>query len=685
MLVNVEFDCPANSELEFLQKMASISRRERVLLGYAPDSPSSFHSERSSEVDFSDVFGGPPRRFSIQESRNGSSDSVDGETFRGSLGEKPVFGNEMGVRRRYPSEDFFDDIFGGDQSSPSCSQSPRIVPAWDSFSSGPASRVMSPSRPLPPSAEPPAQFSLPVRVTSSDFVASSSTPQSWNSPSSYSSRLDPTIQSHDMLHADARLPYRASPLSHHNSVDSKESPKAAKLQDKHGTVKDSKRSVILLDSNQFHFSIYKWAGKGVSLVMPVRRRGPFRSKESIKINTCLTDTERVGIDIPDDQSISFKSSRSALSHSGSAESQTLDEIAQVFSKSAFNRGSVRSTEKQVQGDVDIHGLEDPKESDRQANSKSPEKIKKFNLKTLVSFLQDDRKDETMVVEKGGKEKKVKGKEKPSLDDFVPSRKLNKFKADSCREEKDDPQKGEAARAPKVKDFAKIFNQGSSSEAARHVQGQNQSHRWKDTNRTLEVDNEIKPTDKNHDEEEASSINWETAPAEDSAMANGDSSLSGKQQSDVCSSGRVSPALDNEPITSGVRDFTLNIKKTPEDDNLTKNLIQDRGIQAQVEKKDEMKIYQNKIRQWSKGKEGNIRALLSTLQYVLWPNSGWKPVPLVDIIEANAVKRAYQKALLCLHPDKLQQKGAAAHEKFVAEKVFDVLQEAWDQFNSLGAS
>lgn len=59
--------------------------------------------------------------------------------------------------------------------------------------------------------------------------------------------------------------------------------------------------------------------------------------------------------------------------------------------------------------------------------------------------------------------------------------------------------------------------------------------------------------------------------------------------------------------------------------------------------------------------------------VLWAESGWKPVPLVDIVEGNAVKRAYQRALLCLHPDKLQQKGAASHQKYIAEKVFDILQ------------
>lgn len=59
--------------------------------------------------------------------------------------------------------------------------------------------------------------------------------------------------------------------------------------------------------------------------------------------------------------------------------------------------------------------------------------------------------------------------------------------------------------------------------------------------------------------------------------------------------------------------------------------------------------------------------------ILWPASGWKPVPLVDIIEGNAVKRCYQKALLCLHPDKLQQKGATCQQKYIAEKVFDILQ------------
>ena len=38
-----------------------------------------------------------------------------------------------------------------------------------------------------------------------------------------------------------------------------------------------------------------------------------------------------------------------------------------------------------------------------------------------------------------------------------------------------------------------------------------------------------------------------------------------------------------------------------------------------------------------------------------------------------MKKAYQKARLCLHPDKLQQRGATGMQKYVAEKAFTILQ------------
>ncbi|KAG8056102.1 hypothetical protein GUJ93_ZPchr0001g30501 [Zizania palustris] len=88
-----------------------------------------------------------------------------------------------------------------------------------------------------------------------------------------------------------------------------------------------------------------------------------------------------------------------------------------------------------------------------------------------------------------------------------------------------------------------------------------------------------------------------------------------------------------------------------------------------------------VKRWSNGKEGNLRALLSTLQYILGSDSGWQSVPLTDLITAAAVKKAYRRATLCVHPDKLQQRGATIRQKYICEKVFDLLKEAWNKFNS----
>ncbi|XP_011015130.1 PREDICTED: auxilin-like protein 1 isoform X2 [Populus euphratica] len=88
-----------------------------------------------------------------------------------------------------------------------------------------------------------------------------------------------------------------------------------------------------------------------------------------------------------------------------------------------------------------------------------------------------------------------------------------------------------------------------------------------------------------------------------------------------------------------------------------------------------------VKRWSSGKEGNLRALLSTLQYILGPDSGWQPIPLTEVITSQAVKKVYRKATLCVHPDKLQQRGASLQQKYICEKVFDLLKEAWNKFNS----
>ncbi|XP_038881360.1 auxilin-related protein 2-like [Benincasa hispida] len=111
---------------------------------------------------------------------------------------------------------------------------------------------------------------------------------------------------------------------------------------------------------------------------------------------------------------------------------------------------------------------------------------------------------------------------------------------------------------------------------------------------------------------------------------------------------------------------------------------ERDLQMQREQAERHRIAETldaEIKRWAAGKEGNLRALLSTLQYVLWPECGWQPVSLTEMVIPNAVKKVYRKATLCIHPDKVQQKGATLQQKYVAEKVFDILKEAWNKFNS----
>ncbi|KAK1263813.1 Auxilin-related protein 2 [Acorus gramineus] len=123
---------------------------------------------------------------------------------------------------------------------------------------------------------------------------------------------------------------------------------------------------------------------------------------------------------------------------------------------------------------------------------------------------------------------------------------------------------------------------------------------------------------------------------------------------------------------------------------------DLQIQQDQEERDRIGMtLDGDIKRWAAGKEGNLRALLSTLQYwravsienidnrillgisshytkVLWPECDWKPVPLTDLIIAASVKKVYRKATLILHPDKVQQKGANLHQKCIAEHVFELL-------------
>lgn len=61
----------------------------------------------------------------------------------------------------------------------------------------------------------------------------------------------------------------------------------------------------------------------------------------------------------------------------------------------------------------------------------------------------------------------------------------------------------------------------------------------------------------------------------------------------------------------------------------------------------------KVAEWTEGKKSNLRALLCSLHTVLWPEADrWQRCEMHQLVTAADVKKAYRKACLAVHPDKV---------------------------------
>ena len=58
--------------------------------------------------------------------------------------------------------------------------------------------------------------------------------------------------------------------------------------------------------------------------------------------------------------------------------------------------------------------------------------------------------------------------------------------------------------------------------------------------------------------------------------------------------------------------------------------------------------------WKGGKADNLRALLQSMDGVLWEGAGWKKVGMSDLVMPNKVKIIYMKAIGKVHPDKVSR-------------------------------
>ncbi|KAL8058967.1 hypothetical protein ABFX02_03G057300 [Erythranthe guttata] len=605
-------------------------------------------SRSSEDLDFDDVFGGPPRRFSMQEvkvrySFGGGATAAESEEDEeeeeggasasssspwSSRKEKPVFGEESASqRKRNPGGDFFDDIFkgGGGDSYPSPRRS-------DTFGSNPGSRIMSPARPLPPKPDPfgsspSAPFSLPGKSTKGVELPAFSSRNYYSSVNGLNSPRSSSSLSR--FSNQAVHPQRA--LSREASFSSEDSVKSDQKESFDNSKKESAKN-----GDQFHFSIYKWAGRGVPMLMTfVGGGGNNLTKSNSKSND------------------NVKFERSASYNGRLME----NEFLKMENEPKDSIGSVRV--------VDI--------KEEQVGSKKIEKRVYTNVEdSLESEVKPLRAGNVTNVRESKHVTKNEGTRTDSRNDSGVTSRRSKVKG-------------------KVRDFVQIFNQETESTPKADVQTKSQSSRWKnDVGVDQQKESEVIPNeariktvddlrnvvDRKKDvpdkvDEKPSKIETEQYSTTKTPMHNKPESSSINQEK----------AFSSETLHTDPKISVENSDDAFEVNFMVQELSEDHDKVAESEISDDTKAIDAKIRQWSSGKKGNIRSLLSTLQYVLWPESGWKSVPLVDLIEANSVKRAYQKALLRLHPDKLQQKGAAFHQKYTAEKVFDILQEAWDHFNT----
>jgi tetratricopeptide (TPR) repeat protein len=118
-------------------------------------------------------------------------------------------------------------------------------------------------------------------------------------------------------------------------------------------------------------------------------------------------------------------------------------------------------------------------------------------------------------------------------------------------------------------------------------------------------------------------------------------------------------------------------------------------QARLELKDSV---DSRVAGWKNGKETNLRALVASLDTVLWPELGWQKVGMAELVTPHQVKIRYTKAIAKLHPDKVRRscylfphrltvvvvsqlnvKNTTLEQRMIANGVFGALNDAWNAF------
>ncbi|KAI0650851.1 hypothetical protein C8Q79DRAFT_409656 [Trametes meyenii] len=109
-----------------------------------------------------------------------------------------------------------------------------------------------------------------------------------------------------------------------------------------------------------------------------------------------------------------------------------------------------------------------------------------------------------------------------------------------------------------------------------------------------------------------------------------------------------PAAKPKPKTKTTR------VPTPPSDALNRVREANEAAEAEDQAKAELKdAVDARLGAWKAGKENNLRALLASLDTVLWPALGWQKVGIHELVSPAQVKIRYTKAIAKVHPDKVR--------------------------------
>lgn len=125
-----------------------------------------------------------------------------------------------------------------------------------------------------------------------------------------------------------------------------------------------------------------------------------------------------------------------------------------------------------------------------------------------------------------------------------------------------------------------------------------------------------------------------------------------------SSGSSNPfSVDFDPITAAAAApaSAPAVSKIDVDKSQAVKQMRANAAKQSAEEEERLKITDDvdrRLQGWKHGKENNLRALLASLDTVLWSEATWKGANMSELIDPKRCKIVYMKAIAKVHPDKV---------------------------------